>query len=209
MKKGIDISRYQVGLDISQLKEQNIDFIIIRGGYTSNGSNRVCHIDPLFNTFYTACKKNDIPCGVYYYSCAKSAEDGEREAKFLYETCLKGKKFEYPIYIDCEDKHMVVAGRRKATEAALAFCNYLEKKGYYVGVYASHYFYLYNLIPEKLQRFTMWLAWYRTTKPDTSYNYHMWQYTGTGKLGNITVDRDKCYINNFPEIMKNNHLNGF
>lgn len=208
MKKGIDISRYQVGLDISECKRQGIDFIILRGGYTSNGSNRVPHLDPLFTAFYTACKKNEMPVGVYYYSCAKCAADGEREARFLYDTCLKGRKFEYPIYIDCEDMHMSNAGSKKATEAVIAFCDHLEKRGYYVGVYASHYFYSYNLIPAKLQRYTTWLAWYRTSKPITDYKYHIWQYTGSGKIGKITVDRDRSYID-FPDVIKKAGLNGY
>lgn len=209
MKKGIDISKWNGDISLQQAKNEGIEFVIIRGSYTSNGSNRVCHTDPLFLRYYYECKKLDIPCGVYHYSCAKNAADGKREAKFLYDTCLKGRKFEYPIYIDMEDKHSVNAGAKNATDAVIAFCEYLEDLGYYVGVYASKSFYQFNLQPERLKAYTLWLACWQNTKPSFNYKYHIWQYSATGKIGNITVDRNKCYINNFPDIMKKNHLNGF
>ena len=54
----------------------------------------------------------------------------------MYENCLKGKQFEFPIYIDVEDTHHQVNNKRGVTDAIIGFCEYLENLGYYVGIYA-------------------------------------------------------------------------
>lgn len=209
MKRGIDISKWQKGLLMDKVKDSGYDFVIIRGGYTSNGTNRVKYVDPSFSTFYVNAKACDLGVGVYYYSCAKNTSEGESEARFLYESVLKGRQFEYPIYIDVEDKHILSSGKKNATDAIVAFCRYLEGKGYYAGFYTGNYIYKYQLQPERLTPFTFWLAWWRQTKPSTDYKFHMWQWSSVGRIDGQTVDRDKCYVDNFPDIMKKNHLNGF
>ena len=103
-KVGIDISQYQKGIDFNAIKNQ-YDFVILRGGYTGFGSTRPLVKDECFEEFYKACKDRGIPVGVYWYSCANSRAFGEKEATFLYDECLKGKKFQYPVYIDVEDIH--------------------------------------------------------------------------------------------------------
>jgi GH25 family lysozyme M1 (1,4-beta-N-acetylmuramidase) len=102
--EGIDISQYQKGIDFDSIKNQ-YDFVILRGGYTGYGSTRPLVKDECFEEFYKACKDRGIPVGVYWYSCANSKKFGKMEASFLYDNCLKGKKFQYPVYIDVEDVH--------------------------------------------------------------------------------------------------------
>ena len=134
--KGIDVSSYQAGLSFTAVK-QSYDFAIIRGGFTGWGANRTKNKDDSFEKFYAAAKKAGVPVGCYYYSCANDAAGGKSEAAFLYEQCLKGKQFEMPIYIDVENVQWQLGNKKGVTDAIIAFGEYLEELGYYVGVYAS------------------------------------------------------------------------
>ena len=102
MRMGIDISTYQNGLNLKDALNDGIEFVIIRGGFT--GTDKNFAVDNKFVDFYNDAKENNIPVGVYYFSRATSYDEGEKEAEFLYENCLKNRIFEYPIYIDVEDR---------------------------------------------------------------------------------------------------------
>lgn len=202
--KGIDISKYQDSISFNEIKK-NCDFVILRGGYTGFGAGRAKNKDSSFEKFYKKAKEKGIPTGVYYYSCADSATEGEREAKFLYEHCLKGRKFEMPIYIDVEDVHWQTGKKTGVTNAINAFCQYLEKKGYYVGVYASESWFGGRCFSEKIdKRYTKWVAKWSDQAPKCD----MWQYTDSKILDGRKVDADKAF-KDFPKIIKEGGYNGY
>ena len=99
MKFGIDISTYQNGINLENAKKEGIEFVIIRGSFTGS-ENKSFIKDDRFEEHYRNAKKAGLCVGVYHYSRATNYEEGKKEAEFLYNNCLKGKKFEYPIYID-------------------------------------------------------------------------------------------------------------
>lgn len=210
---GYDISAYQRGISFDILKN-SARFLILRGGYTTNGGRRKRCIDQYFNTFYNEAKKYNIPVGVYYYSCAQNYQEGKEDAVYLYNNVLKGRKFEYPIYIDVEDQWMLKAGKTGCTNAVHGFCQYLESKGYYTGFYAGYYVLYNQMFPEPLQRYTWWCPWWNTShtppkKISTIPNMHIWQHCGGGcKVGGYAIDGDYSYVD-FPKIIKKAGLNGY
>lgn len=208
--KGIDISRYQVGLDLSILKNNGLDFAIIRAGFTGWGTGVDYNKDTSFENFYNQAKKLGIPVGAYWYSCANTKEKGIAEAKYMYENCLKGKQFEYPIYIDVEDSHHQVGNKNGVTDAIIGFCETLENLGYYVGIYASDISgFKDKMVINKLTAYDKWVARYGP-KPSYVANYGMWQYTSSGKLNGYkgNIDMNVSY-KDYPTIIKSNGLNGY
>lgn len=211
--KGYDISSYQSGISFEQLKN-SARFLILRGGYTTNGGIRKRRTDIMFEKFYNESKKYNIPVGVYYYSCATNYQEGREDAVFLYNNILKGRRFEYPIYIDIEDKWTLNAGKRGATDAVKGFCEYLEPLGYYVGLYTGFYTYTGNMFPNELSRYTLWGAWWKagTTPPKSLSNlpnFHLWQNSGGGaRVGTFNIDSDYSFVD-FPRVIKNAGLNGY
>lgn len=204
--RGIDISSWQSNIDLSKI---NIDFIILRGGYTGYKTG-THNIDSCFIKFYNRCKELKIPVGVYYYSCANTREKGISEAKFLYEKCLKGRQFEYPIYIDVEDSHTQINKKDGVTDAIIGFGDYLEKLGYYVGIYASDISGFQDKMHlKRLERFDKWVARYGSS-PVYVTRYGMWQYSSTGRLKGYdsNLDMDEAF-KKYPKIMKENKLNGY
>lgn len=206
--KGIDISEHQNGLRLKKL--QDIDFVILRAGYTGWGTGVDYNKDKCFEEWYEEAKAIGLPVGAYWYSCANSKEKGENEAKFMYQNCLKGKKFEYPIYIDVEEPRHQTGKKRGVTDAVIGFCEYLESKGFYVGIYASDVSgFKDKMILSDLVAYDKWVArWDGLPKYVTSYGMH--QTTSMGYVNGYSsrLDLDTAY-KNYPEIMRQAGLNGY
>ena len=208
--KGIDISKYQRGLDLSIVKNNGLDFVIIRAGFTGWGTGVDYNKDTCFESFYNQAKKLGIPVGAYWYSCANTKEKGIAEANYMYENCLKGKQFEYPVYIDVENSHHQVGNKNGVTDAIIGFCETLENLGYYVGIYASDISgFKDKMVINKLTAYDKWVARYGS-KPSYVTNYGMWQYTSKGKLNGYkgNIDMNVSY-KDYPSIIKSNDLNGY
>lgn len=209
MAKGLDLSQYQKGLSLSSVKNAGYSFVILRGGYTGYGVNRSKVKDSCFEDFYKQAKNIGMPVGVYWYSCANNAAFGKSEAEFLYNNCLKGKQFEYPIYIDVEEVRWQAKDRKGVTDAIIAFCEYLENLGYYVGIYASLDWFSNRIETKRLNEYTKWVAAWRSSKPKFSFsNFDLWQNSDNGKVAGKTVDTNVAYVD-FPKIIKAAGLNGF
>ena len=67
---GIDISKYQKGIDFSKLKKEGVKFIMMRAGYTGATDGISKYKDECFESFYRKAKEYEIPVGVYWYSRA-------------------------------------------------------------------------------------------------------------------------------------------
>lgn len=206
--KGIDVSSFQRNLNMRSVKLSGYGFAILRAGFTGWGK-RTLNKDASFEAFYKQAKECGLPVGAYWYSCCNSASSGKQEAEYMYEHCLKGKQFEYPIYIDIEETRWQLNQKKGVTDGIIAFCSYLESKGYFVGVYSSTSWFDYQIDTKRLDAYTKWVAAWRSTKPEFQYNgFDIWQYTEKGKIDGIQVDLDIAY-KDFPAIIKAAGLNGF
>ncbi len=203
MKKyGIDISRWQGKPDFSRLKTE-VDFIILQAGYGRYSSQK----DSEFERSYAECKKYGIPVGVYWYSYAKSNADALVEARACMEV-IAGKRFEYPIYYDLEEG-LGALGRALVSSIATAFCDALEKAGYFSGIYISRSPAQSYLTDEVCKKYALWLAEYGSTL-NWSGAVGMWQNSSTGRFTGISgnVDTDFCY-EDYPKMIKSAGLNGY
>lgn len=208
-RKGLDISSYQKGINFDVIKS-NVDFLILRAGFTGwggDGTNK--NKDNCFEDFYSNSKARGIPVGAYWYSCANTYEKGKAEAEYLYNNCLKGKQFEYPIYMDVEEDRHQQVGKVRMAETIKGFCEYLEGKGYYVGIYANSNYFNNYIDTANLKQFDKWLAVWTSSKPSFKYGeFGMWQNSSSGSVSNMRVDTDFAY-KDYPNIMKINGLNGY
>ena len=206
--KGLDISSYQKGISLDKIKNAGYEFLILRAGFTGWGTGVNYNKDKSFEHFYNQSKSHNIPVGAYWYSCANTKEKGIAEANYMYENCLKGKKFEFPIYIDVEDTHWQKNNKTGVTEAIIGFCETLENKGYYVGIYSSYYWFNSVLDTDRLNDYDKWLACWCTNKPNLKWSYGLWQNSDNGIVAGQKVDTNISYID-YPTIIKNKGLNGY
>ena len=200
-KSGIDISRWQDYPDFTKVKKDGkVDFVIVQIGYGKYSYQK----DPSFDYNYKNCKANGIPIGGYWFSYANTPDEAREEAKACLEL-IKGKQFEYPIYYDMEGNACQgdVSGKCKA------FCNELEKNGWFSGIYISRSPAMYYLDDTCRTKYAMWIADYNN---QCYYNgdYGIWQYSSEGHISGINgdVDMNYCYVD-YPALITEGGFNGF
>lgn len=202
---GIDISVWQRDINLAQAKAEGVNFTIIRGAY---GNKK----DTAFETLYQRAKANGLGVGVYWWTRAVNEAQASEEAQILIDNVLRGKQFEYPIYIDVEDSLLQNLGKAKVDAIITSALTTLEKAGYYAGFYMNRNWYNNYCNGASLsKRFTCWLAQWSCAEVS---NFPMWQFGGetnyqrTNKVAGITCDQDYCYVD-FPSIIKNGGFNGY
>lgn len=213
--KGIDVSYCQNEVDWDAAKASGlVNFAILRAGYGRETSQ----VDTQFERNYAACKRLGIPCGAYWFSYAMSADEAKCEAQVFLQT-IKGKSFEYPVYMDLELAKQFALGKAACSAIVDAFLSVLEQSGYYAGLYCSTY-YLDNYLSDSIKsRYTVWCAQY-ASKCTYQNPYGIWQYNVAGNeeydiIGQKSIpgivgecDMDYCYTD-YPSVIKAAGLNGF
>lgn len=208
---GIDISRWQEGIDLAKAKKEGAKFVVLRGGGNADG----LFVDRDFESFYREAKKLGLAVGVYWYSDAQSNEDARREAEYLITNILKGKQFELPVYIDVEEKTMLAVGKRKLTDIVRTWCDYVQSRGYFVGIYASLDCFRSRMLDDELKTYAHWVAHWAKECGYTDYScLGMWQFGGefnpirSNKVAGYVCDQDYMLVD-YPSIIKNGGFNGF
>lgn len=204
---GIDVSKWQGNIDWAKVKNSGkVDFAILKAG----GSDAGYYKDSQFERNYKEAKANGIPVGAYYFvgkGCTSTAA-GVADAKKFIEI-LKGKEFEYPVYMDCEVT--AYSAKKGATDAAIAFCETMEAYGYWVGIYGStHSTFESRLDDSRLQSYAHWVAQYANAcYYKGKVGVGMWQYSSSGSVSGINgrVDMDACYVD-YPTKIRAKGLNG-
>ena len=204
MKHGIDVSKWQGNIDFNKVKAAGVDFVIIRAGY----GRYINQKDPYFEQNYKRAKAAGLNVGAYWYSYANSVTDAKAEAATCLEV-IKGKQFEYPIFFDLEEKTQFVQGKTFCSNLVVAFCDALEKAGYFAGLYISRSPLTQYITAEVQKKYTLWVAEYGA-KLNYNGDVGMWQNTRSWRVAGVNgnVDHDYSYID-YPTIIKNGGFNGF
>lgn len=192
IKQGVDISHWNRVTDFNKVKESGIDFAIIKAG----GSDRGFYQDSQFNNYYRLAKLAGLEVGAYYfvgpkfYGTLSGREDAKRFCRII-----QGKDFELPVFLDLETTNK--AYKEQATDAALAFCDYMVQEGYMVGIYGSDISTFKDMVQiGRLDWIDKWVARYNKTGPQFVKDACIWQKSSTGAVPGITgaVDLDECYV---------------
>lgn len=207
-KSGIDVSVWQGKPDWAKLKQEGVQFAIIRGGY-GDAINNPGQVDTTFEYNYKECKRLGIPVGMYWYSYATNEAQAVQEAKSCAKVC-QGKQFELPILYDVEEMRIFNTG--KTNEIIKAWCDYMEDLDYFVGIYIYRAACQSYLSERTRTRYALAVAEYG---PKLNYNGEVgfWQnsseyrFKGIGN-GGTNTDHDYMYVD-YPTIIKSRGKNGF
>lgn len=194
---GIDVSKWNGDIDWDKVKADGVEFVMIRCGYRGTTMGSLIE-DPNFLVNIRGAKAAGLDVGVYFFTQAINEVEAVEEASMVIALC-EGYELDYPVMIDSEG----AGGNGRAdsldvetrTKVCKAFCETIENAGYEAGVYASRSWYNANLEVNKLEKYRIWLAEYRSTPLYSGY-YDMWQYTSKGKVDGIegNVDLNISYI---------------
>lgn len=194
---GLDISKWQNGLNIKGIKLQGVDFIIIKAGGGDDG----IYTDSCFEKFYQECINENIAVGAYWFLACTTVEEAIKQADY-FSNILKGKHFTYPVYCDFESNSIVNSGI--AEEIVKAFVSRVWEYGYYCGIYTTEY-YRNKYLPNIDSKYPVWAAFWSADMP-LYFGEHpgMWQFGTRGidtNNGLVSVDGNICAID-YPYIIK-------
>ena len=203
--KGIDVSHWQKNINFEAVKNSGIEFAILKAG----GSDAGFYTDSKFEENYTAAVAAGLNVGCYYFAGSKfiGEKNGTADAK-KFASIIKGKKFDMPIYLDIEAQP--TSEKSGITEAAVAFCDHMEKQGYFIGIYASDISgFKERLDPSVVTKYSSWVARYGK-QPEYNRYWSMLQYSSTGAVTGITGNVDLDISNfDFPELITRKHFNNY
>ena len=183
--KGIDVSFNQENVDWEQVKADGVKFAILRAGFGDGNQ------DAMFESHIKGALNAGLDVGVYWFIYPDSVEEVRQEA----QKCLKilepyKGKIEYPIYADYEyasdeyaEKKGITPTKKFRTDCIIAFCDEVEKAGWYAGWYANLDYIRNKVDMSRLKRYDLWLADY-TGGPN--YTCGMQQFTSSGQVDGIS-----------------------
>lgn len=196
-KKGIDVSKYQGEIDWEAVKNDGVDYAIIRVGIRGYSEGGIME-DEFFRKNMEGAIANDIPVGVYFFTQALNEEEALEEANFVIDM-LQGYSLTYPVYLDIEDvkkqdcrtNNLTVEER---TNNAKVFLEAIAEAGYQPALYGNMKTYLLMLNLASLEQYDKWFAGY-TLPIYYPYEYKMLQYSEKGRVAGISgqVDVNICF----------------
>lgn len=196
---GIDVSKYQTGIDWDKIKASGVEFAIVRIGYRGYGSGALV-LDPMFEEHFTNARNAGLRVGVYMFSQAINEEEAAEEA-FACAYVLNGRELDYPLYFDSEASGAPNGTGRadglntaQRTACAVAFCEEVKANGYQPGVYASTNWFQKRLDLSALKDYSIWNAHYDV--PYSVVECDLWQGTCTARIDgyNGLLDANISYI---------------
>ena len=202
-KKGIDVSEFQGKIDWKKVKNDGIEFAILRCGYGMDFSNQD---DVEYERNANECERLGIPYGVYLMSYANTVEEARSEAEHVLRL-IEGRKISLGVWHDIEDNDTSGAiNKETLTNIINTFCNTIKNAGYKVGVYAS-----LNWLENKIEKtikdnYDIWVAQYYS-KCEYEGKYIMWQHTSSGKVNGISTNVDMNILYEDLPVINNNDNN--
>ena len=192
---GIDVSKYQSGLDWNKIKKSGVSFVIIRIGYRGYGAAGNLVKDPMFEEHFTNARNAGLKVGVYFFTQAVNEAEAQEEAEGC-NWALNGRRLDYPIFYDTEAS-TAPGGTGRAdglgvedrTKCAIAFCERVKELGYKPGVYASTTWYRKRVNYNTLRsRYTIWNAHYGVSSSPIGCD--LWQGTEKARINGYSGDLD-------------------
>lgn len=202
--RGIDVSWVQGDIDWEAVSKSGIDFAYIRAGrgdIDGEGPKEDTH----FFRNIQGANRYGIDVGVYFYSYAQTPEEAEKEADLLL-SLLRGHTVTYPVVYDMEEDVSGLSGD-EIEAIAVAFMETIADGGYYPMLYSYRNGIDANFDNDIKNKYALWLAQLKN-RPDTDYNYYIWQYSHEGRINGIEGDVDfNISYRDFPDILKDYGLN--
>ena len=190
---GIDVSHYQGEIDWEKVKEDGIEFVIIRIGYRGYGEEGTLKVDTNYEKNIQGARAAGLDVGVYFFAQAINEKEAVEEAEFVLEH-LASYDLQLPIVYDPESilhdeaRTEYVSGEQ-FTKNTKAFCQTIEDAGYDAMIYCNMLWQAYELDLKELEEYPVWYADYEAI-PQTPYHFEMWQYSQTGTVNGIQGNVD-------------------
>ncbi len=200
---GIDVSRHNGTVDWLLVKEQGIDYVMIK---TGDGSEPVdgdftADIDEQFEANYAGAGAAGLKRGVYHMCSVRDPEGAVKNAEYCLKI-LNGRPLEYPVAYDMELAGTFAGGKENTTAIAKAFCKTIAKAGYTPMIYTYADRAKNDFNWEELSEYKVWIASYTgetnaDLKVELPVDCDIWQFTEKGDVQGANTNNGKgtCDLN--------------
>jgi lysozyme len=172
--KGVDISHYQNGLTIRQIRDNGNEFAIIK---LTEGTWLV---DAASFDFYREAYELSFPVGCYCYSHAVNAQQAMAEAAYLLDA-INGFPMPCGVFLDIEEPKMLELDHDAILNVIRGWCAGIGGRGYIPGVYSSEGTLWSKISPDELpDGCLVWVAKWSETQPNTPCD--LWQNSDNGRV---------------------------
>lgn len=201
-KLGIDVSKYQKEIEWDKVKNDGIDFAIIRLGYRKYGEDPGIELDEYFLRNIAGAQSVGIDVGVYFYSQAITDKEAVEEADYVIQT-LKENNLDLQLAVVYEE--VIQSDGRTAnltgsqmTKNAVAFCNTIRGNGLEPMILSTLHMQTTLYEMDKLEEYPIFYADYEEY-PQTPYAYDIWQFAANATVNGINgkVPMDLLFYRDF------------
>ena len=181
---GVFVSSEQKYVNFNKLVKDDVDFVMIRLGYTGYESGQV-ELDSYFADNLRAASRSSLGTGVYYESHAITIEEAEEEAAMVLLE-LENYTIDHPValhlgYVDNDTSRDENLSKEDRTQVVKAFLEKIEEAGYLTCIYADKEWLITKLNLSQLSDYDILLD-QRGGVFNYPYRMHIWKY------GKIEVD---------------------
>lgn len=196
MKRGIDVSVFQSGINWEKVRASGVEFAMVKATQGRSEQNPALRMftDSFFIRNMTGAQKSGIRLGVYHYLTAQTVSEAIEEADY-YLSVISPYKSAVSLYaaVDVESKYLP-ADKSMLTMIINAFCKRVQRAGFTPMVYTNPDF-LKNRIGD-ISVWPLWLALWRDKKfvpsKEDYPNIRIWQY-GSESVDGIGGKTDADY----------------
>lgn len=201
---GIDISEHNGVIDFKKVKNDNIDFVIIRMfdcWFMNYQTDKISKLDARFEENIRGCEKENLPYGIYVYSRATTEDMAKQEARKFLEYAKKYNiKPTWPIYCDIESQesqplytennqivnspNFIRNNPKQIIANFKAWCSVLEEEGYCCGIYTGdNILQIIDVNGKELSNYEVWGARYKYY--DQNCDFEAFDYSEPGYKGDL------------------------
>lgn len=196
--KVVDMSAWQENVDWNAIVNNGITGVILKIGEGTR-------MDSMFATHVNNAIAHGLNYGIYYYAHGKNANQGKEEADRVDNWCKQWLSIKTPplgIWYDAEDNSML--GYTNPAYACAYFIDRLLQKDHnYCGIYTS-YNWATNVIDLSIlpDYIPFWVAQYGYYECSFAVEHperivKIWQYTDSEPIGNMYLDCNYYYDNEY------------
>ena len=192
-KNGIDVSYFQGDINWASVKNNGIEFAILRQGYRKT-------IDPKFLLYVSGAKVAGLEIkAVYHFLYSITDAEAKAEADScianvqkanLPKTTIIFADFEYDSVTKAKARGVTI-NKDNCTSMIKAFCEEVKAKGYKPGIYYNTDYRNNMLDMNQLGSYVQWYSHPGSNSP--AYPCTFFQYSWKGRVNGISVDVDLDY----------------
>lgn len=200
---GVEISEDSGNVDFEALREEGIDFVIIRVGARGYGTGLIS-LDKNFTVNMEAAVKAGMEIGVSFDSQAVTVEEVIEEVQFVAANLIP-YRISYPVALRMESitndlARTDILDVEQKTQMVETFLREMESEGYQVILYGDKGWLLSEILSsEILDEYDVWLT-DQNAVPDYPYQFKMWEYAAGETLSG--VEREVNYTISFVDYTK-------